>query len=108
MYRILRLSGVSRPERDAMEAALRKAKIRYYDTPSSDFGANQAALWTRTEAEASAAMRVIETAQKEWQAGSKDDLPFPKRKRKLTWQLWVVLAIVAMSLILSFINPGGR
>ncbi|MBK6657034.1 MAG: hypothetical protein IPG43_02245 [Proteobacteria bacterium] len=91
-----------------MEAALKAAKIRYYDTPRSDFGADQAALWTKTEAEATEAVRVLETAQTLWQARSREKGANSIRQRKRAWQVWVVVGIVAMALILSFLNPGDR
>ncbi len=91
-----------------MEAALRAANIRYYDTPHSDFGADQAALWTKTQAEATEATRVLENAQKQWRMRSGGRSAFLVGPRQIPWQVWVVVGIVAMGLILSFLSPGGR
>jgi hypothetical protein len=109
MYKVFDLIGVMAEEKEAMEMALDKANIPYYETQKADWGRGQPAIWVRSESQAQAALKVIAAAQAKWTAQAKY-----KSHNKVSLQFWkrpafwLVALAVLLNLIWAFFNPGVR
>ncbi len=108
MYKVLDLLGVSPEEKSAIEAALDKANIHYYETSKSSSGERQPAIWVEFESQVAEAIHTIQMERNRLGKGAENEDYGDSPGFGISAIFWFVFFVSAISLLWSFWGPGNR